>query len=804
MANERITEDIVRSHFKADPLFKVVKLEEQRSRSRRINEILKVASKSGKANYGFPEFIISFPSQNINYIVVIECKFHVSEHESKKRDNPKKYAVDGVLHYSKFLSQDFDVISLAISGENLNELKVSSFRQKKGSKKAEDLGKTTLLAINDYLKLFEDDSFAESLKNIDILQKAVHLNDEFHAYSITENGRCTIVSGILLALLDDPFKQSYSTYKKTSELAEGMIDAIVRVLNTFSVRNKESIIKEFNKILNEPIFKQKIIKRKKEEKETIQIVKEDFIDYLFKNVHPLIKLEDAGVDVLGKFYTEFIRYAGSSQKQGLVLTPTHVTSLFCDIANISADTVIYDPCCGSGSFLISAMKSMLKLANGDASKKISIKSSQLVGVERRADMFSYACTNMMFRGDGKSNIYNGDCFNHEQIIIDNHHPDVVFLNPPYDVGNAGQMEFIEHGLKVVSGKKGIVIGIVQVSCAIKNEKNLIAVKERLLANHTLKAVISMPNELFYPVAANTCVMVWQADIPNDDNETWFGYLKEDGFEKRKNRGRLDFKKKWDKIKSDFIRIYKNRKEIPGTSVQKLVTGRDEWIAEAYLETDYNPIKQELFENKIKDYISFKVKRNFTPVEIEPIDNNPFKLDITKWKKFDYGGSKGIFEILNGYYNKKPEHTENGTIPFIGATENNNGVTEYYSIFDIENTNKSEDSADHEIDKKIFKKNCITITNNGSVGFAFYQDEDFTCSHDVNVIKLKGMEWNPYIAMFISTLVELEQYRWDFGRKWRPTRMPFSKMKLPVDSKGKPNWGYMEKYIKTLRYSKSLL
>ena len=71
-------------------------------------------------------------------------------------------------------------------------------------------------------------------------------------------------------------------------------------------------------------------------------------------------------------------------------------------------------------------------------------------------------------------------------------------------------------------------------------------------------------------------------------------------EKRKNRGRLDFKKRWDKIKSDFIRIYKNRKEIPGTSVQKLVTGRDEWIAEAYLETDYNPIKQELFENKIKD------------------------------------------------------------------------------------------------------------------------------------------------------------------------------------------------------------
>ncbi|MCX7546833.1 N-6 DNA methylase [Xanthomarina sp. F1114] len=803
MANERITEDIVRSHFKTDPLFNVVKLEEQRSRSRRINEILKFASKSGKGNPGFPEFIISFPSQNINYIVVIECKFHVYEHESPKRDKPKQFAVDGALHYSNFLSKDFDVISLAISGENTNELKVSTFRQRRGDEEAEDLDKTSLLAINDYLKLFDDDSFAESLKNIDILQKAVHLNDEFHSYSITENSRCTIVSGILLALLDEPFKQSYPTYKKTPELAEGMLDAIVRVLNSFDVRNKQSIIKEFNKILNEPIFKQKVIKRKKEEKETIQIVKEDFIDYLFKNVHPLIKLEDAGVDVLGKFYTEFIRYAGSSQKQGLVLTPTHVTSLFCDLANISDDTVIYDPCCGSGSFLISAMKEMLKLADGDSAKKKTIKSSQLVGVERRPDMFSYACTNMMFRGDGKSNIYNGDCFNHEEVIKANHSPDVVFLNPPYDVGNAGQMEFIEHGLKVVADKKGIVIGIVQVSCAIKNEKNLIAIKKRLLQNHTLKAVISMPNELFYPVAANTCIMVWQANIPNDDNETWFGYLKDDGFEKRKNRGRLDFRKRWDLIKSEFVRIYKNRKEIPGTSIQKLVSGKDEWIAEAYLKTDYTSLTQNLFENKIKDYISFKVKRNFTPVEIEPFDEVPFELDILKWKEFQYGGNDGIFKILNGYYNRKPEHTENGNVPFIGATENNNGVTQYYSLFDIENHNKDERSADHDIERKIFKKNCITITNNGSVGYAFYQDTDFTCSHDVNVILLKNKEWNPYIAMFICTIVELEQYRWDFGRKWRPSRMPFSTIKLPADKDGNPYWEYMEKYIKTLRYSKSL-
>ena len=107
MANERLTEDLVRSHFKADPLFDVIKLEEQKAKSKRINDLLKSASKSGKGNKGMPEFIITFPSQNIDYLIVIECKADVTFHESKKLDIPKDYAVDGVLHYSSFLSKDY-------------------------------------------------------------------------------------------------------------------------------------------------------------------------------------------------------------------------------------------------------------------------------------------------------------------------------------------------------------------------------------------------------------------------------------------------------------------------------------------------------------------------------------------------------------------------------------------------------------------------------------------------------------------------------------------------------------------------
>lgn len=602
--NERITEEIVRSHFKEDPLFDVIRFEEQKSKSSRVNELLKSGSKSGKGR-GMPEFIISFPSQNTNYLIVVECKADISKHESAKGNVPKDYAVDGVLHYSKILSKEYDVIAIAVSGQKSNEIKVSTFKWLKGDSSHQNLTTDKLLPVVDYLKLFNNEQFSDNLKNIDIIQKALHLNDEFHAYSITENGRCTIVSAILISLLDDPFKSSYNTYGKTSELASGMLQAIGRVLREDEIRNRDSIIKEFNRISNEPIFKQDNIKRKKETKQTIQVVKEDFIEYLYKNVYPLITMDDAGLDVLGKFYTEFIRYAGSSQKQGLVLTPAHVTELFCDLSALTADDIVYDPCCGSGGFLIAAMKQMLAAAGNDSAKREHIKSDQLVGIERRGDMFTYACTNMMFRGDGKSNIYNGDCFNLEDHIIEEHRPNVVFLNPPYDVGNAGQMEFIEHGLNVVSQNKGIVAAIVQVSCSIKNDKDLIAIKERLLKQHRLKAVISMPDDVFYPIGVITCIMIWEAGTPNNDYETWFGYLKDDGFEKRKHRGRLDVKKKWGSIKTKFLKAYKNSKEIAGLSVSRHVDATDEWVAEAYMETDYSSLTENDFIKVIKDYVAFK-------------------------------------------------------------------------------------------------------------------------------------------------------------------------------------------------------
>lgn len=191
-------------------------------------------------------------------------------------------------------------------------------------------------------------------------------------------------------------------------------------------------------------------------------------------------------------------------------------------------------------------------------------------------------------------------------------------------------------------------------------------------------------------------------------------------------------------------------------------------------------------------------------EESPVKPKSMFLDVNKWHWFRYDE---VFDIKHGFYNKKPDDNPQGDIPFIGATDSNNGVTSHSDLETIENTAKTGDGNNAPLSEKIFKGNCITVSNDGSVGFAFYQKDDFTCSHSVNPLYLKGHEMNKYIAMFLCTLIEKERFRWAYGRKWRPKRMPSSLIKLPAilqpDGTYTLDWQFMEDYIKSLPYSKNI-
>lgn len=611
MANERLTEGIVRDHFKNDALFKSIKWEEQKSSNKVISQLLVGMSKTGGKGNGAPEFIVSFPSDS-RYLIIVECKAKASFHESKSRNKVKDYAVDGVLHYAKALSSSYDVIAIAVSGETVEELLVSHFLWKKEATTYEELTEDkSLLPLDSYLHLFANEQFADNLRNIDIVAKAIELNEDYNNYSIPEQTRNTMVSAMLLSLIHEPFRIGYKAQPTTKSLSDSMMAAIKTTLEQSSVRNGDAMIGEFSKLLNEPLFREKKIKNKKSKKDrtTLEVIKE-MIEYLHKYVYPLVSMEHSGFDVLGRFYTEFIRYAGSEQKQGLVLTPFHITDLFCDLANLTEHDILYDPCCGTGGFLIAGMKRMFQKAGSNEDLKMNIRQNQLVGVELRPSMYTYACSNMMLRGDGRSNIYCGDCYQTKG-AVSTHKPTVAFLNPPYDVGTAEQLRFIGHALDVVAPQNGRVVAIVQMSCAIKDEKDLKTVKKQLLSKHHLKAVLSMPDDLFYPVGVVTCVMVWEANKPNAGRKTWFGYFKDDGFEKRKHQGRIDARGRYkSSIRDRWVSAYQNGDEIAGLSVKYEVKCDDEWCAEAYMETDYNAITDDIFVAKLREYASYLIGKEY--------------------------------------------------------------------------------------------------------------------------------------------------------------------------------------------------
>lgn len=608
MANERNTENLVRDLLRENGYFddESIFVEEQSSSNPKIDKLLSNASKKGSGK-GYPEFIISFANKP-DELVVMECKADISKHESDTRKKYADYAVDGALNYTAYLKDKFNVMAIAVSGETKKEMKISHFLWIKGKQTYRDVSDKNLLNPSSLFKVISDQS--APIREDELIKKAIEYNEKLQKLSVPEVDRCKLISAILVALQDRVFALSYSEHfvdvtiddNPNEELVKSLIEACKRVLSKNKITDKkaDTILFEYESIKQVNAFIGKIEPKSKKPNRVLR----DLIDDLNQDVMPYVNSDV--FDVLGQFYTQFIRYAGSDSKTGLVLTPHHITDFFCDIAGLTVDDVVFDPCCGTGGFLVSAMKYMLRKSGNNEETHKRIKSQQLIGIEQRADMFTHACSNMMMRGDGKSHIHFGDCFDADILkSVKQEQPTKAFLNPPYDVGPDGQLEFIESAMDCLV-KDGICLSICQMSAAISGNKNAIAVRERLMSKHTLEAVLSMPDDLFHPVGVITCIIVMKAHTPHPENrKTFFGYFKEDGHLKVKNKGRIDQKGLWEAEKKRWLDCYINRESIAGLSVTHSVKPEDEWCAEAYMETDYSNLTDEDFIKTIKDYVAFQ-------------------------------------------------------------------------------------------------------------------------------------------------------------------------------------------------------
>ncbi len=553
---------------------------------------------SGKAK---PEYIITF-NDDINTIIVVECKNSNSKHASENLDHPKAYAVDGALYYAKFLKESYNVIAIGISGTKPSNMLSNAYIWHKGQESFSELRKARDIILEpiNYRNLVNGEKIKREYSLDDIRETAINMHEYLREIKMTERHKPIFIAGLLIALNDTDFAKAYTNLPSFNSVISNIQTAIDNVLSGSGIKNNRiTYIKQaFKNLLDNSKFASIPLTNKK------SIVW--YIEELEMKIKPMMDHADSTIDALGVFYHEFIKYSGGDGSGlGIVLTPQHLTEFMCDLAGVNKNSKVVDICCGSGSFLVTAMSKMFKDANPTEVERI--RSDGLYGVEFDDELYTLAVANMIIRKDGKSNIYFGDCFDKKITKeLKEKNINIGLINPPYSQDDFVELEFVEHLLNILT-VDGTAVVVVPMSCAIGTKFK--DVRTRLFGKHTLKAVFSMPDDIFYPTGTNVCVMVWTAHRPhNSDLQTFFGYCKDDGFVKRKKLGRIDAYGRWETIKKKWLSLYQTLDVEDGFSARHNVTDKDEWLCEAYMKTDFSKLTENDFQQTVNDYLAYLVKK----------------------------------------------------------------------------------------------------------------------------------------------------------------------------------------------------
>ncbi|MDV3199193.1 MAG: N-6 DNA methylase [Sweet potato little leaf phytoplasma] len=528
-----------------------------------------------------PDIIIDFKNNPYEIIIIIEYQTNSKNKTITLKEIEEKYA-------AKFKTK-FNVFYYVISELNSREFLLKGRLWIKNHQQPFPHKYKKLLKYQNIKKEIHNLTNSSERFNYDSLKIFKEFNKKLHKMAIPSSERPVLVGCFLISLLGN-----VNICDNNEDLKNNIITAAKNKLKKIEYKKRQDIGSYYDRLLSNDMW------TSPEEVDSYgnKIPNNNLVYFLTELKEKIMPFVDSDQwDVMGIFYREFIKYATEDKRTGLVLTPPHITDFFCELADIQSSDIVLDPCCGTGGFLIAAMKYMCQKVKTEE-EITKIKSQQLLGIEKRNDMWLHAIVNMMMHGDGHTNIFYGNCF---KFKIDdfNTQPTVVFLNPPYNESSE-QLRFIQKALELTT-PKGQVIAIVQAS-ATGQSTTVNDAKKEILNNHTLLASFSCPKDLFHGIAGViTNILIFKAHVPHDSKKnTFLGWFKDDGFIKQKNKR---IKKTWELIKDKWIDIYRNKKEVKETNIEskmRKLNFNDEWCIEAYLKPELPSQKD--FMLIIKEYI----------------------------------------------------------------------------------------------------------------------------------------------------------------------------------------------------------
>lgn len=598
------------------------KFSAQGSSIKEVNEALQTASKRGTGKAGFPEYVGVVK----DFLIVIEDKadtvkhLKVNEKEIISEDVTSvcDYAVNGALFYGKHLSKNTSykkIIALGISGnEKINKITPVYINDRGDYTVLDDI--ETLISFSEenideyYVKEILKESTDVEKETAEILKEASILHEDLRNYgNLEEKNKPLVVSGILLALREIEHRNfsidnlNGDSFKTDGQKIYGAIESNLNRANVSPQVKKDKLLSQFSIIKDD-------VKINEINSTLGKTPLKHFTEFLYKSIYQSIRYNDSAEDYLGRFYGEFMSYSGGDgQNLGIVLTPKHITELFCDLLDLKPEDRVLNPCCGTAGFLIAAMHKMIKKTEDKIEIK-NIKKNQLFGIEEQSYMFTIATTNMILRGDGKSNLENKDFLSENPAKLQLKGCTVGMMNPPYSMGSKTnpalyEINFINHLLDsiVEDGRVAVIVPQSTFTGKSKEEKKI---KEEILKNHTLEGVITLNKNTFYRIGTTPCIAIFTTHTPHSKNKMCkFINFENDGYIVSKHIGLIDDGSHKDK-KQHLLDVWFGKNEAPTKfCVETTIEADDEWLHSFYYFNDEIPTEED-FKKTVADYLTFEV------------------------------------------------------------------------------------------------------------------------------------------------------------------------------------------------------
>lgn len=614
------------------------------SGSKIFYDAMEEACKKKNGNRGFTDvhyacknFIIIIENKrNIKYIENVEINDLGQELLLDDAKSTQEYAVNGAVYYAKCVLEKeplYDsVFAIGFAGEENQYVIQPYFVSREGYKKLDELQNFEVLNeehINEYYHVAVlGEASAMQKKQKELSDFSNDLHEQLRTFGkLGADNKATVVSACLLAL-----KAGLSPYDLKGEDVEGregandgfiIYNKIKRYVNdnVIDATVRENLLLHF-----EPITKNIVLNTPRTDLDGFTPLRK-FATELSMHVMNYIE-EMGGHDILGKFYTEFVRYGGSDGSDlGIVLTPTHITSLMAELLQITYQDIVIDPAMGTGAFPIAALNLMAKqirentiMSNAEKDKKIKeVTKNNLFGIEVDSKLFAIATTNMLLRNGVSDNIFHDNIFSCS-IEWDGKNnrrqPNRLLMNPPYsqakksETSSESEMQFILRALTFLP-KDGMAAFIVPQSTVTQGPKGVSKtdytnLKKKLLMTNQIVTVITMNGQTFYPKATDTVIILIKKGIPQGKYKTLFYDFRDDGYALNHHLGLLPNGSAEEKKKRLLDVVLNGYTVDQSLALKHEITENDEWLHSYFYFNEDIPVEK-AFKDTIAEYMAYEFR-----------------------------------------------------------------------------------------------------------------------------------------------------------------------------------------------------